>query len=462
MTIKNKLYVSFTLVLVITLFIIGIFFYSTYNLSVIHELQNNRYEQIRRVEKIQELNRSFAWLVLDIIVDRKKENIVNERKNKADILFDELWSLKEFVLVNAEEKNEKKKLDSIFEYFSIMQVFIQRDLETLILNNAAELELNIFNGEFKGLSNTTELLIQEEISQLQDKLNQAEQDREDFIKRIKLELIALVFIAFCISFIISTKLITYIKNMLNKLNEAILHLLSNDEHVIKVDIEAGTELSDITNNLNKYLQQKNDIIKSREELLRNISHELKTPITKGKFLIEKIKTSQDKDSIDNINQVFYDIEELTNKLLQREKLNFATLDKSTFKITTLIVESLSKLSIEDEEILNIEIEDEFQINADFYYLTLAVKNLIDNAIKYSDSLPINIITKENSIYIENKAEKLSKNLVYYIQPFTREPNQQNGHGLGLNIVYKILQLHDFSISYSYKDNHNIFQINFSK
>lgn len=460
MTIKNKLYTAFTLILLITLFIIGIFFYSTYNLSVIHELQNQRYEQIRRVEKVKELNRSFAWLVLDIIVDKEKNTIVMQRKNKAELFFKQLWKIEKHVVNNSETKEEKVKLEVIFKYLKIMQNYIENDLESMILNNDSTQELNNFNNKFKSLSISTEVLIEEEIDLLQNKLNQDEQDRENFITRIKLELIALIFISFCLSFIISTKLITQIKTMLKKLNNAILFLLSNKEQTIKVDIQEGNELSEITNNLNKYLQQKEDIITSREELLRNISHELKTPITKGKFLIEKIKRTQNDETISNISQVLYDIEELTNKLLEREKLNFATLNISHFKITTLILESLSKLSIDDESIIDIDIGDDFEINGDFYYLTLAVKNLIDNAIKYSDTLPIKISTKNNTLIIKNQAKKLSKNLVYYIQPFTREPNQQTGHGLGLNIVNKILQLHGYKINYTYEHNYNIFKINF--
>lgn len=460
MTIKNKLYIAFSLVLLITLFIIGIFFYSTYNLSLIHKLQNDRYEQIRRVEKIKELNRSFAWIVLDIIIDRKKEKVVKERKNKAKVFFNNVTNIKENVLMNSESQNEKEKLKNIFKFLYVMKEYIEIDLQQMIDNNSNQLELNKFNNRFKEINSKTENLIEEEISLLQNKLNQAEEERDNFIERIKLELIVLIFISFSLSFIISTKLISHIKTMLKKLNTAILQLLSNKEQIIKVDIEEGNELSEITNNLNKYLQQKEDIISSREELLRNISHELKTPITKGKFLIEKLKDEKENKSLEDINQVFFDIQELTNKLLQREKLNFATLNKESFKITTLILESLSKLSIDNESKVTINIKDDFEIYGDFYYLNIAVKNLIDNALKYSDSFPINIVTKDRTLYIENPATKLSKSLVYYIQPFTREPNQQTGHGLGLNIVNKILQLHSVNIEYSYKNKHNIFQIEF--
>ena len=54
--------------------------------------------------------------------------------------------------------------------------------------------------------------------------------------------------------------------------------------------------------------------------------------------------------------------------------------------------------------------------------------------------------------------ELSNDLIYYIQPFTREPNQQQGHGLGLNIVSKILGLHGFDLNYKHENSYNVFTI----
>jgi two-component system OmpR family sensor kinase len=248
--------------------------------------------------------------------------------------------------------------------------------------------------------------------------------------------------------------------MLFKLNNGILQLLNHNEQTIQLNIGKNNELNEITENFNQYLKQKDQIIHSREELLRNISHELKTPITKGKFLVEKIKEEKNNITIQNINNVFSDIEKLTSKLLQRDRLNFITLEPSYFKVTTLILESLSKLSIDNESDISMEIVDDFEIEGDIYYLVMAIKNLIDNAIKYSTKFPIKIKTTKNTLHIQNHAQKLSHDLVYYLQPFTREPNQQQGHGLGLNIVNKILQIHNLKLHYNYEKNYNSFSITF--
>jgi two-component system OmpR family sensor kinase len=61
-----------------------------------------------------------------------------------------------------------------------------------------------------------------------------------------------------------------------------------------------------------------NLIKTREELLRDIGHELRTPIAKGKFAIEKIDDFSQKELL---KKIFKDLEILTNELIELEKLN---------------------------------------------------------------------------------------------------------------------------------------------
>ena len=123
-----------------------------------------------------------------------------------------------------------------------------------------------------------------------------------------------------------------------------------------------------------------------------------------------------------------------------------------------MLESLGKLYLEDESKVDIEIFEDFKIEADLYYLSIALKNLIDNALKYAISFPIIIKVDKNQISILNSGEKLSKEFEYYLKPFTQELIQRDGFGLGLSIVKKILDKHNFQLIYSYKNGFNIFKI----
>lgn len=458
MTIKKRLYISFSVILFVGAFIIGVFFYTIYNLNSINDQQSHRYDQLIRVEKLKEVNNSYGWIVLDIITDYEKIQIVNERIKKVDELYKHLNTQKTNIINNAESEEEKKNLISIFSYFDIMQDLIKEELYSLVVNQNSD--FTFLNKKFEQINADTHDLLAQEVKYLQNKLNQTQKKRKKFIDTVQLELVILFIVLFLLNFAISFRIINKIKDKLDKLNQGVLQLFKNGEKTIKIDIGEKNELSQITKSLNSYLEKQADIIHSREELLRNISHELKTPIAKGKFMIEKIQKKDDSKTLKDINTIFYDIEKLTSKLLEREKLNFAVINPSKFKSSSLILESLSKLSIEDESRVIVAIEDDFNIEGDFYYLTIALKNLIDNAMKYAKKFPIVIESKNNVIYVKNIANKLSNDLIYYIQPFTREPNQQQGHGLGLNIVNKILGLHEFNLKYKYEDQYVVFSIIF--
>lgn len=452
MTIRKKLFTSFSFILLIIVFIIGIFFYTILHLNTIHLQQNNRFDQIRKVEKLKEYKNALSWVVLDIFVDKRENSVLVKKRARLEELFRNIYLLEIPLLQYVKNQEEELDTNTIFEHFKKLENLINQKLQT---NDVEQ-----FTKEFSPLREATSKLIIEKIDFLQYKLDETEKLKKDFISIIKIELLILLIVAFLLSFIISSKVINDIQTMLAKLNNGILQLLNNNEQKIQLDISKNNELNEITNNFNQYLKHKDQIIHSREELLRNISHELKTPITKGKFLIEKIKDKSNTITVKNINDVFYDIEELISKLLQRDRLNFITLENSTFKVSTLILESLAKLSIDKESDININIEDDFEIQGDIYYLTMAVKNLIDNAIKYSTQLPIIIKTSNKTLFIQNNSRKLSHDLIYYLQPFTKEPNQQQGHGLGLNIVNKILQIHTLKLHYKYKKPHNIFFVKF--
>nr|WP_281346804.1 ATP-binding protein [Sulfurimonas indica] len=93
---------------------------------------------------------------------------------------------------------------------------------------------------------------------------------------------------------------------------------------------------------------------------------------------------------------------------------------------------------------------------------MALKNLIDNALKYSSNRPIKIIADINSLKIISNGLALSKELDYYCKLFTQENNsrEDKGYGLGLNLVKTILEKHHFQLQYKHHNGKNIFSIIF--
>src|SRR5574344_321475 len=225
----------------------------------------------------------------------------------------------------------------------------------------------------------------------------------------------------------------------------------------RINIKSDDEIGTLANSFNSMASSLENSIKTREELLRDIGHELRTPIAKGKFAIEKIDNFSQKELL---KKIFYDLESLTNELIELEKLNITKLNLTTFSSETLVLESLGKLYLEDETKVDIEIIEDFKIEADLDYLSVALKNLIDNAIKYAISLPIVIKVCKDEISVLNNGEKLLKDFEYYLKPFTQELVQRDGFGLGLSIVKKIIDRHNFELKYTYENSFNTFRIYF--
>lgn len=256
-------------------------------------------------------------------------------------------------------------------------------------------------------------------------------------------------------FLIILKILSPLKKLIAKMQN-----FSLDEQLTPLEVKSRDEIGNVAATYNTMAQNIQSLISSREEFLRDIGHELKTPISRGLFAVETLEPSQSKKII---QKSFTELERLSTELLEIEKLHaLNAIKKETFHVETLILEALSRLILEDESIINIKIKNDFIIEGDLNYLSLALKNLIDNAIKYSTQYPIYIIADINTIVVKNRGEKLTKEISYYLEAFTQEQNSRSslGYGLGLNIVKKIVDKHTMSLSYQYRDNYHLFAFNF--
>ncbi len=227
----------------------------------------------------------------------------------------------------------------------------------------------------------------------------------------------------------------------------------------RIDIQSNDEIGTLSKTFNTMANRLEELIYTREALLRDIGHELRTPIAKGKFAIEKINDFSQKEFL---KKIFTDLETLTNELIELEKLNSNTLEITIFSAETLILNALDKLYVSDESKIQLHITHDFKINGDLHYLCLALKNIIDNALKYTTQFPIGIYISSHTITVSNYGAPLNKDFEYYLQPFIQEAPQRDGFGLGLSIVKKVMDKHHFTLSYSHHDSQNHFTLHFVK
>ncbi len=231
---------------------------------------------------------------------------------------------------------------------------------------------------------------------------------------------------------------------------------SKGDFSARVQTSSNDEVARLAHSFNHMAKTIQDLIQTKEELLRDVGHELKTPIAKLKFSLEDLEESKTKEMMKkNISL----LDRLTEEVLEIKKLSFKELAKEAFSFETLFLESVSSLVV-DEERIALTIHQDKKITGDLYYLSIALKNLIENAIKYGSDATIAVTYQKQEIVVASKGKSLDKDLEYYLQPFTRESinRDKKGFGLGLSIVKKILDRHEYKLVYHHNNGENIFTI----
>lgn len=218
--------------------------------------------------------------------------------------------------------------------------------------------------------------------------------------------------------------------------------------------EGEDEISQVSNSFQHAVEQIKKLNSSRQLFLRNIMHELKTPITKGRITAEMIPSGKQKD---RLISVFEKLELLINEFASIEQITSGEGIQNIrpARLIDIIDESID-LAMVPSKTLKLEIDASLILNVDFRLFTTAIKNLIDNGIKYSiDNFVIITATKERISFI-SKGSPLEHPLEHYIQPFIQEKNSHQSFGLGLYIVDNIVKAHNLDFKYRHKDGLNYF------
>jgi len=218
------------------------------------------------------------------------------------------------------------------------------------------------------------------------------------------------------------------------------------------------EISEVSNEFDKAIKEIKILTNSRNLFLRNIMHELKTPITKGLLISNMMEEGKFKNSL---KKAFFRLEYLLNEFARIEEFTSKNIKihKDEFRIIDIIDHSLDILLCDHDDI-HLDVQDNIFVTVDFELFALALKNLLDNAIKYGKNKPT-IVIKSKMISIQNIGVELSQPIQNYNKPFNKEyESSNNGLGLGLYIVNHILKAHELTLEYKFENGKNTFIIKF--
>ena len=206
--------------------------------------------------------------------------------------------------------------------------------------------------------------------------------------------------------------------------------------------------------------------KKLKEYNHNVAHELKTPLSVIKSDLEllemwkKLDLDIIKSSKDEITYIQNIIDSLLFLSQKQENIVFVNFD--LYKEITKIIDKNFSLNRNRFEIEHIK-SRRLKLNKNL--LTILIKNLLENSIKYWDINENILITiDKNRIVFTNKisdsVKKLDKDKLF--DTFYQSDNSRNTswYGLGLSIVKKIVLSHNAKINIDIKDNYFIVNIDF--
>ncbi len=285
-----------------------------------------------------------------------------------------------------------------------------------------------------------------------------------FIREFSQNLIIAIFF---VSVPLSLLLAWFFIQPINKLRGAIKQLskdLSNQQPLDHL-LNRGDEFGDLARDFAAMAQQLNKTLISKEQLLRDVSHELKSPLARLQVAValsEKTISQSDSEKFNRVNKEIFRMNQLINQLL-----DFSKTDESQYQ---------SKLqSIDLKQILNILVDDvkfegqrnniEFElslagsltINADKAMIISCFDNILRNALHYAKG---RVLIKAKSCQIENRdrvqikiiddgkgveESQLERIFEAFYRPDNHRSRQTGGSGIGLAIAKKVVEFHQGKI-----------------
>jgi len=276
------------------------------------------------------------------------------------------------------------------------------------------------------------------------------------------QLIYITLIVILIAVVVSV----YLSKMLNK---PIVQITKEAKKLSKGNMSLNLEKSNIyeIDELSKALEYANKEINKTEELRRdllaNVSHDLKTPLTMIKAYAEMTRDfgNDIEKNKENLNIIIDETDRLTilvNDILNLSKLesNYDSFERVEFDLVNLIKDIVKKYNIIKETenyIFDLRLPKKALVYGDVNKIGQVIYNLINNAINYTgeDLRVIVEVIEKKKTYLVNiidtgKGIKKEEQNIIWNKYYKNEKNHKRskiGTGVGLSIVKNILEKHNF-------------------
>lgn len=261
-------------------------------------------------------------------------------------------------------------------------------------------------------------------------------------------LLAGLFVIYILSVYLSKVAYKPINTIIQQVNE--IEASSLDQTI--VNLNTSDEIQSLVESYNNLLQRLSDTFKTQKNFINYISHEFKTPLASIaghlEVFAQKERTPQEyHETTTKVLNNVYEIEEILNTLMIVSGLKSETVQKESFRIDELIWNCSDKIANANEFAaarlrieLEIKEENNLTVKGNESEINIAVYNIIENAIKYSDEpVVITLLLIENQVQIKIKdfgRGIKEKDLNHIRETFYRGSNvgRVQGSGIGLSLA----------------------------
>jgi signal transduction histidine kinase len=435
MIVKNLLALKFTAIIAAVLLIFSLFVYEFLNSFRNHEFAQN----------LKASSENLAYIILD-------SNEVNFRFIKSTVDHNIKVNPKQILVVL---ENENKV------YFTVKS--LNKEVIKYLIDNL------VTKNEFSFIKNdTTFVAFNYDINKTKYKIIASGVDDKGNTKMgfLKFSLIGLFLVSIILTALLGRVFATQALMPVNKVIGQV-DKISESNLFERLDIGNGKdEIAQLAITFNQMLDRLENSFKLQKTFVSNASHEFRTPLTVMKGQIEVlllqprtsgtyIKTFE--SLLDDINNQIELINGLSN--LANANANFPNISLSKVYIIDLLAECVSELmrSKKYNAVLNFEDfpdnENTLYLKGNHALLRSALMNVMDNACKFNKTPNCQVIFKCNNEYmvitVIDTGLGISKDDINHVfESFYRSNNIRHiqGHGIGLSLVKKIIDLHHGKIT----------------
>ena len=236
-------------------------------------------------------------------------------------------------------------------------------------------------------------------------------------------------------------------------------------YAVQVDTRRSDELGDLAQDFNHMANEVQRSSQMQRDLLANVSHDLRTPLTMMKAYAEMIRDLSGNNPVkreQHLNIIIEETDRLTqivNDMLDLSKLESGAqkLDYSTFDIAQCMAEIVHRYEGVSERMgyqIHLTLDEPCMVRCDESKIDRVIGNLINNAINYTSKEDKQVfVTQRNlpqcvRIEVRDTGDGIEEDKIKLIfDKYYRSENHKRevvGTGLGLSIVKEILKMHNYN------------------